>query len=607
MRRLARFLLPCLAILVSVGVTVCSPLEDVRVEVPPDIAVGGVVRLDADDAVIDGSALVPWTSSLPVFAESNDTTVLVGFTDAQLAPYPDLVGSGDRLQGAVGCTNRLPAPSFAVVVSSQGAVPVSPDLLPAISTSMVASTCPHTAPGDWAVDVTCFDRRCRPVVRTVDACTVVLDLGQCGGGEVQVTVDAHGQGCAVYRDGAGACETAPDAYSTASFECTADAERQCRIHIYRDARNVPAPFTALRKKWAEGGPLVPAFVNERVWIGARSMRTGYASGMTLLDGRVIVSGPSAEDEFKCTVDSGLFYLIDAESLDTRIVPGVGCAQALSADPGGQTFLGAHAVQNGWQIGRFDRDGRLLDSKPVGDAEVNQTELPTGFSLGFRPEVILRPPDSEEVWLVMYDNRNETNLPGTIVIPIDPETLVARPPVKLSEWRRSFSAAVTRSDEYAIVAEISASVGWFDNGASEPSVSHQVPEEDIVKNVLYTLLPLGPDRLLLTARGYAPAMVVDRDGTIERMAHPAGEEAQVMMRLADWDGPIKLAVGMQTINDGRREAIVALLDSENDRFLPGAWVIGDGMPSFTQTDALGRHYVLLPWFGDIVRIDPHPED
>ncbi|MEM7677172.1 MAG: hypothetical protein AAF449_14310 [Myxococcota bacterium] len=55
---------------------------------------------------------------------------------------------------------------------------------------------------------------------------------------------------------------------------------------------------------------------------------------------------------------------------------------------------------------------------------------------------------------------------------------------------------------------------------------------------------------------------------------------------------------------RREAIATLLDAGAERFLPGVWKLGDSVPSVVRTDAAGRHFVLLPWTAELVRITPH---
>ncbi|MEO1335491.1 MAG: hypothetical protein AAFV29_07590, partial [Myxococcota bacterium] len=370
----------------------CSSSADViEVTVPEAVSMVGLAEFDAQGRFVRGASLRPWTDSLSIVSPSGQETLLLGFTDEQLAAYGDVASPDDPLRLATDCSNRLPPAAFAAWWTPDGLRAVEPSMLPAFTNDAVTMTCPDVVDFDWAVDVTCFDELCAPVVSSLAPCTVQLDLSSCDGGQIVATVDSQGKVCATVER-SDQCEAVEDDYSAQSFEC-ASAGRSCPIHLYTDARERPRPFTITRGRWAVGENKRPGILNERAWIGLNHVRSGYAYAMTLLDDRVVVSG--AVDADGCSeLDSRLTFL-DPETLDTISTSiTYPCAQVLSTDPSGRTFVAVY-YDDGWRAGRFSETGQeLLRGPPIG-REFDGKRLSGERQVpNWRPADILRPDISQ---------------------------------------------------------------------------------------------------------------------------------------------------------------------------------------------------------------------
>ena len=582
----------------------CPAATTVEIDVPEAVTVAGLLFVDDNGQVVEGSALEPWRDSLPVLTQPGGRTLVVGYSDDQLAPYGPQLFSTDRLQAAFGCQNRLPAPAFAAYLTSDGWQPTDPAEVPAVTTAVVESTCPTTTSTAWAADVTCFGQLCTPVVTETGPCSVQLDLTACGAGRPVVTVDAAGQACLTDDVDPPECTAVTDAYADGALAC-GTSQAPCRVHVYREARQRPRPFSITRTQWKPDADATPTVLRERAWIAARYLRSGFAFDMILLDGTLVIAAP-ANVFSNCSTGPFEYTFIDPDSLEvTNTVRTKACTQVLVADPGGQTFVAAYFENDTWRVGRFDRSGAELLGADAVDARLAGARDASGqFVPLWRPSVLRRSPDGTELWLVMYDSVGFEPLPGAAFIRLDATTLRVIEQRTLEQWHRSYSGVPAGDEAYALLAEWSFSVGWFRLDRDVPDVEVRLPDDSLVRDVHYTVTPLSADRMLVAALGRSPALVVQRTGDFTRVSHPGGEPEQMMVRFLDWDGPIKLGIGLQTVNNGRREAIATLIDTQANRFLPGVWVLGDGLPSQTLTDALGRHFVVLPWTAELLRLDPN---
>lgn len=588
----------------------CSPVREVDADVPSDVQVAGVVVVDESGAVVDGAPLAPWGPGLAVVTEPGQRALVLGFTSSQMADYPGALNASDRLRAAQGCDNRLPVPAYAAQLVDGALVSFDPARAPMVTTDAVKASCDNPLEFDWSVDVSCFGERCAPVVSAVSACTVQLDLSACGGqtagATARATVGPTGQVCIETGELGHDCVAGSDPAADAVVTC-GPASDPCDIFVYRDPRAPLSPLTTQTRKWRDAPPAVPGVLGSRAWIAARFMRSGYANGMVLLDDRVVITGPRNPSDGCSEFPSRTYVLEQSDLREIQALDAPPCTLALMSE--GQTYLAAY-YEDGvrWRIARFDRDGTELTSADAVDSPLDSFRRagPSGDGYrvpNWRPQVLLQSPDEAELWLILGNTQGFEPLPGSALVRLDPEDLSRLGQEILPNWHRSYHGVVTRSDEYALLSEWSLSVGWFRPGTDEPMATVEVLEDSPVKNVYYSLTPLEGDQLVVAALGRAPAIFVDRSRELGRAAHPAGEVEQMMVRFVDWDGATKLGIGMQTIDNGRRQAIATLLDTNRQRFLPGVWVLGEGMPSFVETDDQGRNYVLLPWTAEIIRIDP----
>ncbi|MEM7676428.1 MAG: hypothetical protein AAF449_10540 [Myxococcota bacterium] len=589
--------------LIALASACASDTEVVQVTLPDTVTVVGLLGFDAESRFVKGASLQPWTDSLSVVSPVDRRTLLIGFTDQQLQPYVNVLSPSDTLRPAVGCENHLPPAVFAAWWTPEGLEVVDPSTLPDFTNDTVTTSCSTVVDLDWAVDDTCYDERCFPAVSGVGPCSVELDLSACDGGRIIATVDANGEVCATIQDRETRCDAVDDEYSDQSFSCPS-AERMCPVHLYTDARARPMPFTVARGRWIVGENRRPGVLGERAWIGLNHVRSGYAYGMTVLDDRVVVSG--AVDADGCSEAASRLTFIDPDSLDTVLsVNAYSCVQALSTDPSGSTFVAAY-YDNGWRVGRFDRTGdELVRGPPIGPQFGGTRSSGARQVPNWRAAEILRPVDAGDLWLIMYDSRGaEPALGTTAWVRLDARTLApVSSPQFLEPWFRSYAGSLGPDGSYALLDDWSFSVGWFGSDSSTPMASVSVGPDSPFKNVYYDLRPISEQRMLVALQGRAPALTVTPMGQIRRMTHPAGEREQVMMTFLPWAGSIQLGLGIQTVDRGNREVIATLIDPSNDRFLPGVWVIGEGMPSFVRTDVRGRYFIILPWTAEIVRLDP----
>ncbi|MEM7675748.1 MAG: hypothetical protein AAF449_07055, partial [Myxococcota bacterium] len=365
----------------------------------------------------------------------------------------------------------------------------------------------------------------------------------------------------------------------------------------------PMPFSVSRRRWEDGENKRPNVLGERSWIGVNHVRSGYAYGMTILSDRVVVSGP--DDGDRCSERVSRLTLFDPSSLETIASPiTYPCAQVLSADPSNETFVAVY-FDDGWRAGRFNADGEELLQGPRLDARFSSLRPDVGLVPNWRPADLLRPSNADELWLIMYDSRrDEPRLGSAALVRLDAATLTPiGPPDFLETWLRSYAGALGANGAYALLNDWGLSVGWFTPGVIAPSASIVMGPDTPSRNVYYQLYSLGGDRMLVASQGRAPAIVVGPDAVEQRTTHPMGGQEQIVTTFVPWQGSIYLGIGIQTINQGKREVIATLFDAANDRFLPGVWVIGEGMASFVQTDAQGRYFIILPWTAEIIRLDP----
>ena len=575
----------------------CAPAEVVMVDVPNDVVLASLVELDEFGSLERASPLQAWPDSLPVVTRPDERVFLIGYTEAQLASYGVAVSTwlGATLVAAEGCRNALPTPAYAARIEGSALMPSDAAAVPRLSAALTHEGCGDFADEPWVVELSCAERACTVASDTVAPCIVELSVSGCDEGVVRVTQDPlTGRLCAdVEIDDRQQCVASEDTFADTSVSCDGGA---CDVYVYRDARVRPRPFELERGQWRDGPARIPASALDKPWVQVRFLESGYALDMAVLNDHAVISSPVDPDN-RCGTEAGSFYSVDLTSLATIAVePGPPCAKAMSADPGGQTFVASYYDEPQWRIGRFDGRGRELVSVPLSD-RFDDVSV-------WRPQQVLRPPGLNEIWLTMINVDGLNPVPGTALIRLDAGSLLPQAEYPLHGWGRSFSAVMAEAAQFALVTEWMPTVGWFAPSEAifpTPSRTSMVPPDN-VRNEYYSMTSLGDDRVIVAALGQAPALLLSGQ-PLRRAFHPGGGVEQAMVRFMPRPDGLQLGIGMQTINGGQREAIAVLLDPVAMRFRPGVWVIGDGFPTVVKTDDQGRIFVLLPWTAELVRLDP----
>ncbi|MEO1339372.1 MAG: hypothetical protein AAFV29_27275, partial [Myxococcota bacterium] len=338
---------------------------------------------------------------------------------------------------------------YAARVIDRRLQPTSIDI-PALTAPLTRQGCVGLSDKNWAVDASRAPQKCDVDVRALNACQVELRLTGCAERTFIISEDpADGALCGEVER-APECVSTPDAYAPVSFDCGSDG----RFHVYPEARTLEAPFTVDRIKWRDGPAIVPGSVESTPWVHVRFLRSSYGIGMVALQDRVVISAPGSPTE-RCGITPGSFYSIDTDTLDIiNIESGRACARTMSPDPDRQTFLATFHDGETWRIGRFNPDGQLLADEVVVDALRSNIEH-------WRPQAILRPPNTEEVWVLFNDRREIAPLPANVFVRVNASTLVARAPEVFPTWQRSFAAtAIENASTFALVSEWEPTVGWF---------------------------------------------------------------------------------------------------------------------------------------------------
>ncbi|MEM7676827.1 MAG: hypothetical protein AAF449_12560, partial [Myxococcota bacterium] len=439
----------------------CADDAVVQAEVPEDVAYVAILELAEDGQLRQASDLTPWTPSLPVVSDASTTTLVVGYTERQLAPFGADIGALGPipLTTATGCAPALPVPAYAARLDDQRLQAFAADAVPPITAPLARQGCEGLAERNWAVDATNGSQRCDVAVFSRNACQVRLQLDGCDDRAFVVTQNPIDGSFCGETEGGLACVSTPDPHAPISLNCGADG----RFHIYPDATNVEPPFALDRVRFRDEPFFAPSTAQNTPWVHVRFLRSSYGIAMALLRDRVIISSP-LDPADRCGLSPSAFYSIDPDTLQVfHVESGRACARPLSVDPGGETFLAIFHDGQTWRIGRFDADGRLLADQAV------VTEPYSGIN-DWRPQAILRPPGTADVWVLFNFRREIAPLPANILVRVNSTSLAVMPPDVLPTWQRTFAAAVLDGDPTcAFVSEWEPTVGWFaPNGLDYPS-------------------------------------------------------------------------------------------------------------------------------------------
>jgi hypothetical protein len=575
----------------------CIPVERVVVDVPEGVEHVALVELDADGRVVRGTPVTPWTprSALPLITSSSRALV-VGWS-AALAPP----ASESPVRAAERCEPALPAPVWAASWTADG-FGAAPAELPALTAAWYFDRCPTAPPPILDAAWSCDEPRCVPQVARTGPCRVSIDLERCGAGSLEAFQAPDGALC---FDPARA--TLPCARSAGHPEAlvamTCEAERTCSLELFDPTRAV-APFT-IHSVALTNLPQVDFAVDSVAGVQPDMLNRGLAYDLAVAGDRAFVSAPgrgSGAPRCHGRIDLPsrlrVFDVESLEELEELATSTVGaCLGALGRDLHGAGVLGVFhdLADSEWKLARFDRDAELVEAVTI--PRLSPSLAPPGFTI----DRLLPLEARGEVALLF---RPVADALATSIVTIhDARTLAEKWRTELGSQHVGAGLRLDGDDVLLTLVPELRLLQTIDL-VGRRLASERIGIDDGRENTAHDLLVLGPDAdRVIVAQGARKLLHLTREG-LRTTSTPLSTDAD-LTRVERWPASPSLLLVAGTIRSvGRlRRAELALYDPAAKRFLPGAWPVGGGLVSRIVADDAGRAFLLLPWSGTLVRLDP----
>ncbi|MCK6548016.1 hypothetical protein L6R52_19350, partial [Myxococcota bacterium] len=384
---------------------------------------------------------------------------------------------------------------------------------------------------------------------------------------------------------------------------TCGGARACTLELFDRARAV-APFTR-RTVALTDLPQADLASDNVTGVQPELMNRGHAYDLAVDGARVFVSTPAEASGFvRCEQrldHPSRLRVFDAETLAEVASATVGpCLGALGADPFGPGALGAFIDRDGeWTLARFDAEAVRVDARTI------RALSPVHTSPGYTVDRLLVLDTRAEIAVLF---RPAESAPESSIVTIhDARTLEEK-------WRTALGAqrlgAGLRADGDVLLTLIPVLrlVQSIDLEGRQLANRELFGFDEGRENVAHDVLPLEPPgaERLLVGQGTRKLVHLAQDGLQTTIA-PLSSDAD-LTRVERWPAdPSLMLVAGSLRRDGRplREAEVALYDAVHRRFLPGAWPVGGGIVSRIAVDGANRVFLLLPWSGALVRLEPTP--
>lgn len=572
------------AVLGLLGALSCRGAQEVDTTAPSEIVAVGVV---SEGGASSPLAAWPEGAPLPVVTRGRGPHVVYGYTAAQLAPLGEGWRRG-RLRPSDPCEARLPAPAWAARLSDGALTDLEPMDVPPMTVDGLREICPDAEARPLLLDVRGESELCSHRISRAGCALEVRT--ECGAGDFAGWVHPDGGFCARQSSaGDWRCEGA--ALEPGAPLVCEGGSREVELV---DARPRPAPFEVETRSFGprpEYGP--------RLWTASRQLYPsdlirGYVHGLVALSDRVVVArsvgGPAGEcwsDESRPAVFS-IVDLATLEVLDEVSAPP--CALELSAEPGGQTFVGLVLFDDDrYGLGRFDAEGRLLAS-----ARIEGASRWTGRPSGLRLE-----PAQDRLRFFLPSRASADDL-----------HLRAHRLSDLSWASTATIAGLTRlvsvtwlDDDAAILVDGDDTFALVDVARAEIEEAGSYVDGTLYPGRFVSGFSPGPGELVMPMNGAAYSTLYRRAfGPRERKVRLPLEPDFALAALTAWPGGRWLVAGIDPTRPEQPTGF-ALYDPDADRFEPGLWHASRGVPSLLTTDGEGRVWVAHPWANEISRLSP----
>ncbi|MCK6549558.1 hypothetical protein L6R52_27225 [Myxococcota bacterium] len=581
----------------------CKRADVLVADVPVEVEVIAVVELDDAGRVVRATPIVEWDAGEAVPLTASAARVIVagwpratieGIAPARLAA---------PLRAVEGCALALPAPMWAAAWSDDGLTSLDVATVPRLGADWLEDRCGAGGPSvDLAsidVSLDCRDQRCAPARRSTRPCVVELELEDCGLAPLEATVQLDGTLCVEPEQGMWRCApTVPLDAREEALACT--APEACTVSLFARDPEAPPPFVLETRRYSASTPWDP--VRPPGTISPAEAHVGLGFDVVALRDRVFVAhAPAFEGRSPCRERPGVVTFLwgfDAATLEVVVTSAQpSCLEALAPDVEADRFVGAFHSVEGWQLGRFDREGQLVDQRPI-------TSVPSGEEQWVVRRILLL---REHGWIAALFTADELVPDRTRVTFHDAVSLEEEWHADLLDGQAAFELAFGGGDRLYLLAFGVHRVASIDLEGRRLHGDRIVPIELDRLNVLQDLhVRDARGALFVVAQGTRKLVSLEQDGRVFTRAPPS--TGADLLRIHPWPGVpgLMLVAGTFAPEGGAgRRAELVLYDVDAERFRPGVWDVGGGIISRIVEDPGGRLWLLYPWTGILGRLEPRP--
>jgi hypothetical protein len=587
----------------------CARRSPTTIEVPEDVAWIAVLELAPDDTVLRVGPLTAWkpNQSLPLYASTDARLGLVGWSEAQLSGADAPLGARIELVPPLACRNRLPVPRLFGGLDDEGA----------LRTFDLAAAPPLTSPdfqvcgGAEAISVVIDScTSCRPKVTAQGSCRFRYDFAACDQQSIELMSWADGGGCFIDdRDGAfvSCAPTGPSGLATDTATCLLQLPlKYCQVSAFVAPRG--PPFDVHEISFVEGPDHLPYYLRRFGNYGPAMVWSGYAHDLLAYEREILISTTGTVSYEPCEAQEmppGVLQRrdLDGELISTATVPS--CLSQMRGDPEGEGFVATYIDgARQWWIGRFERDGTMLEREPI---------IPTdGGYLDGRVAYPWMVEPFGATWLVAFGgvilDGNRLRTQDRVHV-FDQYSLAPREDRSLEELGVTVSLRANASN-LVLGGSLRPSISIYDTASlQQPAVVKTMLPTDPTENGsdgLYDIAVLDR-RILIAASPPQAVYLFDRSANYElrrfvdngtgkpnKFIYLKDQQKMIVLATRDGEGP------------GQTESVLTVFDLETERFRPGVWPLGYGPVAAASRDTMNRIYLLLPWAHKVLRLTLHDD-
>lgn len=551
------------------------------------------------------TGLVRWNpgEGLPLFANTEQDHVIVGYTDDDLAALSMLdadVLRDSALRATVGCEPPLPSPSWRARWTAGEPAPTAATEelpVPSLTAPWLFERCESIEGSRWMVETSCNDFGVFPtVIPTESRCVWDLTLTTYELPPLRGRLWYDGRVCAELAEPTPACGADPEDPAVVSCSGT----EPCRLTVGLNDHSAP-PFTSRNIEVLPGvEPYRDSRFEDSREFRATRTRVGWTRDMVVLEDRIWVAAFDQPVDtcprFSMDHQPSKFMRVDRADLTvvtTATAPA--CVTQLVEDTRGG-FLATHVEDDTNWITRYDRDGRQLETRRLGTGPGDPVSDVFSFH-AWSLELL----STGDLAVLMTDIYFVEEQIDSKLLLLDPETLEER--ARLESLGQGLAHFMTEvgNGQLAVAFEGTNAVQYVDLGG--PSLGLRVPFEHDPGIGTHGL---GFQNSELYYAAFTVLFAFDVRTGQESWREPVSARPMAVLRVAPWPrDPNLLAVfGLSPRQFSPFVTLLTFVDRRTGRFLPGVYEIGGlGPPHEIQPDGAGGYYVLQPWGAQLTHITP----